>query len=89
MIGGSLADRLDKRKILIATQIVQIAFAVALGSGHVTHIQIWHMIFFAVVLGVVIAFEMPAISALVPELVTRDEIAAAVAWIVPSFTVRV
>src|SRR5256886_3200039 len=79
-IAGSLADRWDKRKILIATQIVQIIFAIALGflvmSGR---IQIWHIIFFALLLGISIAFEMPAISALVPELVRRDEIAAAVA----------
>lgn len=78
--GGSAADRLDKRKILIATQIAQIAFAVVLGWLVLTHrIHIWHLIFFAALLGVTIAFEMPSISALVPELVKRDEIAAAVA----------
>src|SRR5216110_2020500 len=80
MYGGSVADRFDKRKILIATQIAQIALAIGLGwlvlSGR---IQIWHIIFFAALLGISIAFEMPAISALVPELVRRDEIAAAVA----------
>ncbi len=80
MIGGSFADRYDKRKILIATQIAQIVFAVALGWLVLTNrIQIWHVVFFAACLGVSIAFEMPAISALVPELVRRDEIAAAVA----------
>jgi MFS family permease len=80
MIGGSFADRYDKRKILIATQIAQIIFAVALGWLVLTNrIQIWHVIIFAACLGVSIAFEMPAISALVPELVQRDEIAAAVA----------
>src|SRR4030095_2145344 len=77
---GSLADKWDKRKILVATQIVQIIFAVALGflvmSGR---IQIWHIIFFAFLLGVAFSYAMPAISALVPELVKRDEIAAAVA----------
>ena len=78
--GGSAADRLDKRKILIATQIAQIAFALGLGWLVLTNrIQIWHVIIFAGLLGVSIAFEMPAISALVPELVKRDEIAAAVA----------
>jgi MFS family permease len=78
--GGSAADRLDKRKILIATQIAQIVFAVALGWLVLTHrVQIWHIIFFASLLGVSIAFEMPAISALVPELVKRDEIAPAIA----------
>src|SRR5438874_8759197 len=79
-IAGSLADRWDKRKILIATQIVQIIFAIALGfvvmSGR---IQIWHIFFFALLLGIAFSYEMPAISALVPELVKRDEIGAAVA----------
>src|SRR2546421_9295912 len=80
MVGGSAADRFDKRKILIATQIAQIAFAIALGWLVLDNrIQIWHIIFFAALLGISIAFEMPAISALVPELVRRDEIAAAVA----------
>src|SRR5213080_3313352 len=78
--GGSAADRLDKRKILIATQIAQIAFALGLGWLVLTNrIQIWHVIIFAGLLGISIAFEMPAISALVPELVKPDEIAAAVA----------
>ena len=79
-VAGSLADRLDKRKILVATQIAQIVFAVALGflvmSGQ---IRIWHIVFFALLLGIAFAYEMPAISALVPELVKRDEIAAAIA----------
>ncbi|PYK87003.1 MAG: hypothetical protein DMF47_04470 [Verrucomicrobia bacterium] len=80
MIGGSAADRFDKRKILIATQIAQIAFALALGwLVFIGQIQIWHIIFFAALLGVSIAFEMPAISALVPELVNREQIASAVA----------
>jgi len=80
MIGGSAADRFDKRKILIATQIAQIAFALALGwLVFIGQIQIWHVIFFAALLGVSIAFEMPAISALVPELVNREQIASAVA----------
>lgn len=78
--GGSAADRLDKRKILIATQIAQIVFALALGWLVLTHrIQISHVIFFSALLGITIAFEMPALSALVPELVERDEIAPAIA----------
>src|ERR1700692_2530938 len=69
MIGGSAADRYDKRKILIATQIVQIAFALGLGwLVFIGQIQIWHVMFFAALLGVSIAFEMPAISELVPAL---------------------
>src|SRR5881396_757935 len=79
-VAGSLADRLDKRKILVATQIAQIIFAIALGflvmSGH---IHVWHIIFFALLLGIAFSYEMPAINALVPELVKHDEIAPAIA----------
>jgi MFS family permease len=80
MIGGSAADRYDKRMILIATQVVQIATAVTLGLLAMTgRIQIWHIIVLAAVLGICVAFEMPAISALVPELVKKEEIATAIA----------
>src|SRR5256712_12665581 len=80
MIGGSAADRFDKRKILIATPGVQIALALILGSLVLTDaIRMWHVVLLAALLGVCIAFEMPAISALVPELVRRDQIATAVA----------
>lgn len=80
MVGGSAADRYDKRKILIATQIAQTILAVILGSlifGN--RIQVWHIVALAACLGVCIAFEMPALNALVPELVQRDEIATAIA----------
>src|SRR5437762_4096340 len=80
MAGGSAADRFDKRKILLATQYVQIALAVSIGfvimSGK---IQIWHILAFAAVLGISNSFEMPTLNALVPELVVRDEIQSAIA----------
>jgi len=79
MYGGSLADRHDKRKILIATQVVQIISALFLGYLVTTSsIQIWHVVILATVLGASIAFEMPAISALVPELVEHEQIGAAI-----------
>src|ERR1700693_176038 len=80
MVGGSAADRFDKRKILLTTQYVQIALAVSIGfvimSGK---IQIWHILAFAAVLGISNSFEMPTLNALVPELVVRDEIQSAIA----------
>ncbi len=80
MFGGSAADRFDKRKILVWTQVVQIALALALGLLIYTgRVQIWHIIVVAGLLGVAFAFEHPALSALVPELVKHEEIAAAVA----------
>src|SRR6478736_477893 len=80
MVGGAAADRFDKRKILLATQYAQIALAISIGflimSGK---IQIWHILGFAVLLGISNSFEMPTLNALVPELVTRDEIQSAIA----------
>lgn len=80
MFGGSVADRFDKRKILVWTQVVQIALAVVIGFLIFTgRIQIWHIVAVAGLLGIAFAFEHPALSALVPELVKREEIAGAVA----------
>jgi len=80
MIGGSFADRADKRNILLITQVVQIVLAVVVGwlvaSGR---IQIWHILAVAALLGISNSFEMPAAAALVPELVAKDEVAAAIA----------
>jgi MFS family permease len=46
----------------------------------VTHrVAMWHVMAIAFVLGIVNAFEMPAVSALVPELVEKDEIGDAIA----------
>ncbi|MGH8100242.1 MAG: MFS transporter, partial [Chthoniobacterales bacterium] len=80
MVGGSVADRLDKRKILLTTQYIQIALAISMGflilSGK---IQIWHILAFAAVLGISNSFEMPTLNAFVPELVSRNEIQSAIA----------
>ena len=80
MFGGSAADRFDKRRILVWTQVVQIALAVVIGVLiFIGRIEIWHIIVVAGLLGIAFAFEHPALSALVPELVRREEIASAVA----------
>src|SRR5436309_14510667 len=79
MIGGATADRFDKRKILLITQYVQIGTAVSIGlliwSGH---IAIWQVFIFVAIQGASNSFEMPTLSALVPELVERQEIQGAI-----------
>lgn len=80
MVGGSAADKYDKRKILLITQYVQITLAV--GIGYLVwknQIAIWHILMFAAILGVSNSFEMPALSALVPDLVKRPQIPSAIA----------
>jgi MFS family permease len=80
MYGGSVADRFDKRWILVYTNAAQIVLALVLAVLVMTNqVAIWHVIGLAFFLGICIAFEMPAISALVPELVRHDQIGAAVA----------
>src|SRR5437762_1358539 len=80
MVGGSAADKYDKRKILLITQFVQIALAIGIGllvwSGQ---IAIWHILMFAAILGISNSFEMPTLSALIPELVTREQIPSGIA----------
>ena len=80
MYGGIAADRFDKRKIIIASQLVQIILAVAVGWLVATgQVHAWHIFTAAALLGITGAFEMPATSALVPEMVERPQIAAAMA----------
>ncbi len=80
MYGGMMADRHDKRRILIATQVVQAALAVAVGWLVATgQVQIFHIVIAGMCLGISTAFEMPAAAALVPELVAREQLSAAIA----------
>lgn len=80
LLGGSVADRFDKRNILLVTQVAQIVLATTMGVLVYTNvIQIWMVVVIAGLLGVVNAFEMPAASALVPELVEKDELGDAMA----------
>jgi MFS family permease len=75
LVGGAAADRFDKRKILLTTQFVQIGIACGIGFLVLRgQIEIWQILAFAAALGISNSFEMPTQSALVPELVGREEI---------------
>ncbi|MEV4419845.1 MFS transporter [Patulibacter sp. NPDC049589] len=67
---GRLADRYDKRKLLIAANaafaVFAVAFAVLVASGVV---QLWHVFVFALLLGIANAVETPVRQAFVSELV--------------------
>lgn len=77
--GGVLADRHDKRRILLITQVVQIITALAMGwLVYTKAITVWHILIAGVCLGTSASFEMPAASALIPELVGREKLRAAI-----------
>ena len=73
MIGGSAADRYDKRMILIATQVVQIATAITLGLLVMTE-EFRLDVVLPQQSSLCIAFEIRPLRAL-PELVKKEEIA--------------
>ncbi len=80
MVGGSWADRFDKRRILFAALITQALLAALVGWLVATQqIAIWHVAVVTTLLGIAAAFEVPAVSAFVPELVGRADISKALA----------
>jgi MFS family permease len=79
-LGGVIADRVDKRRLLIGTQAVALLEAIGLFALTVAGvIEIWHILVLALVIGVAQALEMPARSAFITELVPREIMANAVA----------
>jgi MFS family permease len=77
--GGTLADRLDRRRILCIVIALQAALATAVGLLVQTQRwELWHLGVVAVLLGVTHAFEGPAYTALLPQLVPREKLAAAI-----------
>ncbi|CAN2172770.1 ProP Permeases of the major facilitator superfamily [Candidatus Nanopelagicaceae bacterium] len=77
--GGALADRVNKRKLLMATNFVGALSSLGLGllvlAGHV---QVWHVFFFAATLGISSAVDAPIRQSFTSEIVGHSDIANAV-----------
>ncbi len=79
-LGGVLADRVDKRKVLMGTQFTAMIQAGILFVLTLTGVvQIWHIFLLALMLGMVSAVEMPVRQAFAAELVPRDDLVNAIA----------
>lgn len=77
--GGLLADRFDKRKLLIATNALAALASYALGFLVVFEvIQLWHVFICAAVLGVAAAIDAPIRQSLTAEIVGHSDVANAV-----------
>ena len=80
LFGGVIADRVDRRYLLIGSQLVQMTSAFTLSALIVTdHLQIWHILVSSFVVGTAQAFGGPAYSALVPSLVDKEDLPNAIA----------
>jgi MFS family permease len=76
---GVIADRVDKRRLIIAVQAVMGVLALALGLLTVTGVvQLWQVFVLAALLGVATAFDNPARQAFVMELVGPEHVRNAV-----------
>ncbi len=80
LFGGVLADRVDRRRILLRSQYVQMASAALLAALLLAGaVQVWMILTLSFVVGLAQSFGGPAYQALVPTLVDRKDLPNAVA----------
>jgi predicted MFS family arabinose efflux permease len=90
LIGGVIADRVERRKILLGSQYVQMATAALLTVLVTTGVvQVWHILCLSFVSGFAQAFGGPAYQALIPTLVEKDDMPNAIALNSIQFNVAV
>ncbi|HYL11924.1 MAG TPA: MFS transporter [Terriglobales bacterium] len=79
LIGGSVADRIDKRRLLLLTQSASAGLAIVLGIlTWYGVIQLWMIFAITFLNGTLLSFDQPARGALVPELVPKDQLMNAI-----------
>jgi predicted MFS family arabinose efflux permease len=79
LVGGVFADRLDRKKMLLYSQYIQMICAFVLAVLFATHaVRVWHILALSFVVGVGQSFGGPAYSALLPTLVESEDLANAI-----------
>ncbi|WP_240663813.1 MFS transporter [Microbacterium enclense] len=85
-VTGWVADRFDRRRLIMCTQSAMLVLAVTLGILLVTGVMTLPLMFgFALALGVITAFDNPARQAFVSDLVAKENASNAVALNAASF----
>jgi predicted MFS family arabinose efflux permease len=80
LIGGVVADRIERRKILLVSQYMQMGSAAVLTILVATgFVHVWHILCLSFVSGLAQAFGGPAYQALIPTLVDREDMPNAIA----------
>jgi predicted MFS family arabinose efflux permease len=80
LIGGVVADRIERRKILLVSQYMQMASATLLTILVATGVvHVWHIVCLSFFSGLAQAFGGPAYQALIPTLVEREDMPNAIA----------
>jgi MFS family permease len=80
LVGGVVADRKDRRQLLLMSQYAQMtaAFVLAL-LVYLDVVRIWHILMLSAITGVAQAFGGPAYQSLIPSLVSKENLPNAVA----------
>ena len=90
LIGGVVADRVERRKILLGSQYLQMFSAAVLTLLVATgRVHVWHILCLSFVSGFAQAFGGPAYSALIPTLVEKEDMPNAIALNSIQFNVAV
>ncbi len=80
LFGGVVADRANRLKLLRLTRAMFAVLAVLTGFLIATEvIRPWHLIAISVATGMLLSFDIPSRSAMLPALVPRDHLAGAIA----------
>ena len=80
LFGGVVADRLPRRMLLVITQTSMMILALILAALTFTHtVMPWHILVLAFLLGVANAFDAPARTSFILELVSRESMTNAIA----------
>ncbi|WP_094095121.1 MFS transporter [Paenibacillus physcomitrellae] len=81
LIAGQVADRFERRKIIFICQLIECGVVALLVISTLGDwIQSYHILIAAAILGASRSFENPTNSAMVPDLVDREELPQAAAW---------
>jgi predicted MFS family arabinose efflux permease len=80
LIGGVVADRVSRRRLLLGSQWVQLTCAFVLAGLFALHVvRVWHILTLSFIVGTAQSFGGPAYSALVPMLVDKEDLPNAIA----------
>ena len=80
VFGGVIADRVNKRRLLLVTQTIQMVLAFLLAAlAWWKIITVWEVVAIAFVNGIAMAMNQPSYQALVPQLVEREDLTNAIA----------
>lgn len=79
-VGGTVADRHNRHRVVIATQTSAMVLALILSGLTLMHVvRVWHIFVLASLLGIVNAFDIPARQSFLVEMVGKEDLMNAIA----------